>query len=76
MLVEAVEVAEEIQSAPMVEIVTCAPVPTNKDAMLVRIAKPILRFYDWLSGPPMTKRERLNLYLESTAITTRIGPMF
>ncbi len=73
-LVEAVEVAEEIQSAPMVEIVPCAPVPTNKDAMLVRIARPILRFYDWLSGPPMTKRERLNLYLESTAVSRRIGP--
>ena len=73
-LVEAVEVAEETQSAPTVEIVTCALVPTSKDSMLVRIARTILRFHDWLFGPPMTKRERLHLYLESTAISTRIGP--
>ena len=63
---------EETQSAPTVEIVTYAPVPTTKDALLVRIARPILRFYYWLSGPPMTKRDRLNLYLESTAISTWI----
>ncbi len=76
MLVEAVEVAEETQSAPTVEMVTYAPVPTSKDAMLVRIARSLLRFYDWLSGPPMTKRDRLNLYLESTAVSTRKGPLF
>ena len=75
-LVEAIEVAEETQSSPTMEMVTYAPVPTNKDALLVRIARPILRFYDWFSNPPMTKRERLNLYLESTAISTRIGPFF
>ncbi len=75
MLVEAVEVAQEIQSAPTVEMVTYAPVPTNKDAMLVRIARPMLRFYDWVSGPPITKRDRLNLYLESPSISTRTGPL-
>ena len=74
MLVEAVEVAEETQSAPTVEIVTRAPVPTRKDAMLLRMARAILRFDDWVGGPPMTKRERLNLYVESTAVSTRIGP--
>ena len=73
MLVEAVEIAEETQSAPTMEMVTYAPVPASKDAILVSIARPILRFVDWLSGPPMTKRDRLNLYLESTAVSTRIG---
>ena len=81
-LVEAEEVGEETQSAPAVEMVTYTPVPIRRDedmflavdALLVRIARPILRFYDWISGPPMTERDRPNLYLESTAISRRIGP--
>ena len=75
-LVEAVEVAEETQSGPTIEMVTYEPVPTSKDALLVRIARPILRFYDWLSGPPMTKRDQHNLYLEATENKWRIGPLF
>ncbi len=75
MLVEAVEVEEETQSATTMAMVTFAPVPTSKDAMLVRIGRAILRFYDWLSGPPMTKRDRLDAYLESTAKSRRIGPI-
>ncbi len=75
MLVEAVEVEEETQSATTMAMVTFAPVPTSKDAMLVRIGRALLGFHDRLSGPPMSKRDRLHLYLESTAIFRQIGPM-
>ncbi len=39
-----------------------------------RLVKSLAAFYDGLAGPAMSKRERLNLYLESTAVARRIGP--
>ena len=53
---------------------TLAPVPEPRDGVLVRIGRSILSFYDWISGPPTSKRQRLDLYLESTKIERQIGP--
>ena len=33
--------------------------PSRKEALPARIARGILAFYDWLSGPPMTHRDRV-----------------
>ena len=35
-------------------------VPRDQEAFPVRIARGFLAFYDWLSGPPMTHRDRVN----------------
>ena len=32
----------------------------RKEAIPARIARSFLAFYDWLSGPPMTYRDRVN----------------
>ncbi len=32
----------------------------RKEALPARIARGFLAFYDWLSGPPMTHRDRVN----------------
>ncbi len=32
----------------------------RKEAIPARIARSFLAFYDWLSGPPMTHRDRVN----------------
>jgi len=44
--------------------------------VLARIGDTLLAFYNGLAGPPMSKRERLNLYLESTEVARRVGPSF
>ncbi len=31
----------------------------RKEAIVARIARGLLAFYDWLSGPPMTHRDRV-----------------
>ncbi len=74
-LVEAAEVEEEAQNAPAMEMVTYTLVPIRRDALLARIARPILRLDDWFSGPPMTKRDRLNLSLEYPENSRRIVPI-
>ena len=33
--------------------------PPRKEALPARIARGFLAFYDWLSGPPMTHRDRV-----------------
>ena len=33
--------------------------PPRKEALPARIARGFLAFYDWLSGPPMTYRDRV-----------------
>ena len=41
------------------EMVTTAPVPAQKDGLLLRIVRRMVAFYDWLDGPPKTERERI-----------------
>lgn len=46
---------------------TSAKVPAkHKDGLLEIILKDIARLDDWLSGPPMTERDRLNRALQKT----------
>jgi hypothetical protein len=33
--------------------------PVHTDSVLVKMLKGVEAFYDWLSGPPMTKRDRM-----------------
>jgi hypothetical protein len=33
--------------------------PVHTDNVLVKMLKSVEAFYDWLSGPPMTKRDRM-----------------
>ena len=59
--------------APM-DVDTVAPAPERGAGVLARIGKGLVAFYDGLAGPPMSNRERLGLYLESTQVARRIGP--
>ena len=42
-----------------VEGILADALPSRRKSLPVRMALGILAFYDWLSGPPMTKRDRL-----------------
>ena len=40
----------------------------SKSAMVFTIARQVVGFFDWLSDPPMTKRDRINQYIVETRI--------
>ena len=67
-------VGRETQSVAPKELDPGAWVPEPKSGVLVRIGRSLLGFHDRLSGPAMSKRERLSVYLESTQVARRIGP--
>ncbi len=50
---------EEKEIAATAEMVTYVPAPIHRDGLLVSIARPMVAFHDWLSGPPMSDRDRL-----------------
>ena len=43
-----------------VEGILTDALPLRRNSLPVRIALGFLAFYDWLTGPPMTKRDRLH----------------
>ncbi len=53
------DLEEEKEIAVTAEMVTYAPAPIHRDGLLVSVARPIVAFYDWLSGPPMSDRDRI-----------------
>ncbi len=53
------DLEEEKEIAATAEMVTYAPAPIHRDGLLISVARPIVAFYDWLSGPPMSDRDRL-----------------
>ncbi len=53
------DLEEEKEIAAMAEMVTYAPTPIHRDGLLVSVARQIVAFHDWLSGPPMSDRDRL-----------------
>ena len=55
----AAHIAEEKQITATAEIATYASALRHRDGLLVSIARPIVAFHDWLSGPPMSDRDRL-----------------
>ena len=57
--VEAMEAVESKDFSATNQTDAQAPEPTHKLAFLAVIAKPLVAFSDWLSGPPMTARDRL-----------------
>ena len=60
---EAAEVAvispAEIAEMPIAEETAGVFAPVHGDNLLVTMLRSALAFYDWMSGPPMTKRERI-----------------
>ena len=59
-------IAKEIETAlpaadvsMAVEEMLADALPLHRNSLPVRIALGFLAFHDWLSGPPMTKRDRL-----------------
>ena len=56
---EAVQVEEEKEITAPAEMVTYAPAPIHRDGLLVSTARQIVAFYDWLSGPPLSDRDRI-----------------
>ncbi len=56
---ETVHIEEEKEITATAEMVTHAPAPRHRDGLLVSVARPIVAFYDWLSGPPMSDRDRI-----------------
>ena len=59
-------IAKEIETAlpaadvsMAVEEMLADALPLHRNSLPARMALGFLAFYDWLSGPPMTKRDRL-----------------
>ena len=61
----AVRAAEELLSDTRPDLSSVEP----KDNLAAKFAKALLTFYDWLSGPAMTNRDRLRREIAET------GPM-
>ena len=40
----------------------------SKRALVFTIARRVVDFYDWLSDPPMTQRDRIKQYIVETRI--------
>ncbi len=53
------DLEEEKEIATTAEMVTYAPDPIHRDGLLVSITRPIVAFHDWISGPPMSDRDRI-----------------
>ena len=59
-------IAKEIETALpaadvsiAVEEMLADALPSHRKSLPVRMARGFLAFYDWLTGPPMSKRDRL-----------------
>ncbi len=50
---------EQQEIRAQAEMVTYVPAPTHRDGLLVSTAWQIVAFFDWLSGPPMSDRDRI-----------------
>jgi len=53
------DLKEEKEIAATAEMVTYAPAPMHRDGLLLSAGRRIVAFYDWLSGPPMSDRDRI-----------------
>ena len=62
----AVQIAEELVQIPS---------PVARPSLLVRLVRNVLAFDDWLSGPPISKRDRVNRDIHETELKRYIGPM-
>ena len=54
---EAIETSHQIPN--IIEDLIGKPKPVEKESLPQKLAGAFLAFYDWLSGPPMTKRDRI-----------------
>ena len=52
------ELEEKIEITDTAEVMTYVPAPIHRDGLLVSVARQIVAFHDWLSGPPMSDRYR------------------
>ena len=50
---------EEEEITATTEMMTYAPAPKHRDGLLAGVARQIVAFHDWLSGPPMSDRDRI-----------------
>ena len=57
---ETVTVLPAADVSMAVEEMLADVLPLHRNSLPVRIALGFLAFHDWLSGPPMTKRDRLH----------------
>ncbi len=53
------ELEEEIEITDTAEVMTYVPAPIHRDGLLVGAARQVVAFFDWLSGPPMSDRDRV-----------------
>lgn len=42
----------------------------RENAMLAAVGRLLLAFHDWISGPPMTERDRVKQYIVETRIAS------
>ena len=54
---EAVETSHQIPN--IIKELTGKPKPVEKESFPQKLAGSVLAFYDWLSGPPMSERDRI-----------------
>ena len=54
---EAVETSHQIPNT--IEELIGKPEPVEKESLAHKLAGSVLAFYDWLSGPPMSERDRV-----------------
>ncbi len=53
------ELEKELEITDTAEVMTYVPAPIHRDGLLVSVARQVVAFFDWLSGPPMSERDRL-----------------
>ena len=70
---KAVETAHQIPNT--IEELIGKPEPAEKESLLHKMAGSVLAFYDWLSGPPMSERDRIrrNIAEAHPSISTNFG---
>ena len=51
---------EQVAAVQMAEELVCGSTPARRPNLLVRAVDKLVAFNDWLSRPPMTKRDRLH----------------
>ena len=71
---ETVTVLPAADVSMAVEEMLAEALPLHRNSLPVRIASGILAFYDWLTGPPMTKRDRLYRDIAEAGTGRYLGP--
>ena len=66
---------DQAAAVQLAEELVRVPAPVLRPNLLVRLVRILLAFDDWLSGPPIAKRDRVNRDIAEAEPKRYIGPM-